>query len=276
MTSLRLAIWQAVPSAKAVRSANVRALAPLRPTAETAVVSGRSLKFLMLVIVAHAAVFWLLHNTTHSLEPPQVQSAPMLVSLIAEPAPQPIAIEKPMAEQPKPVAKPQSPQMIPKKVAVKQTKPEPQPAAIEPDPMPPSPLEIQETIPPEATQQMRAEEASATPAPQIAKVEQAATPQPRQPVVEPPRFGVAYLKNPPPEYPAVSRRMGEEGRVVLRVLVTAEGKPETVEIENGSGSRRLDSAALDAVKKWKFIPAKRDNEPVSAFVLVPLKFALNG
>jgi protein TonB len=49
-----------------------------------------------------------------------------------------------------------------------------------------------------------------------------------------------------------------------------------VEVENGSGSERLDKAALEAVRKWQFIPARRNNEAISAYVLVPVKFSLNG
>jgi len=97
-----------------------------------------------------------------------------------------------------------------------------------------------------------------------------------EPRIEPPSFGVAYLNNPAPAYPSISRRLGEQGRVVLKVLVSAAGEPESVALENGSGSDRLDQAAIDAVKKWRFVPAKRNGESLSAYVLVPLKFSLNG
>ena len=98
-------------------------------------------------------------------------------------------------------------------------------------------------------------------------------PQP-EPVIEPPKFGVAYLQNPAPNYPASSRRAGEEGRVLLRVLVTANGSAETVDLENSSGFEKLDEAAIKAVKKWRFVPAKRSNQAISAYVLVPVKFSL--
>lgn len=91
---------------------------------------------------------------------------------------------------------------------------------------------------------------------------------------EPPKFGVAYLNNPAPEYPRLSQRAGEEGRVLLRVLVSAEGHPESVEIFKSSGYERLDKAALNAVKQWRFEPARKGGKALSAFVNVPLSFSL--
>lgn len=93
--------------------------------------------------------------------------------------------------------------------------------------------------------------------------------------IDPPRFAAAYLHNPAPEYPHISRRMGEQGRVLLRVLVSSTGIADSVQIESSSGSSKLDEAALKAVEKWNFVPAKRSNQPVSAYVLVPVKFSLN-
>ncbi|MCC7313005.1 MAG: TonB family protein [Sulfuritalea sp.] len=81
----------------------------------------------------------------------------------------------------------------------------------------------------------------------------AATPAP----IVPPRFDADYLRNPAPEYPAVSRRMGEEGRVVLRVRVSVQGSPLAVELKQSCGFIRLDEAARAAVEKWRFVPARQ-------------------
>lgn len=89
-----------------------------------------------------------------------------------------------------------------------------------------------------------------------------------------PRFDADYLDNPKPVYPALSRRLGEEGRVVLRVRVAASGLPTEVTLHAGSGSDRLDRAALDAVRRWKFVPARLGDEAVAAAVLVPIVFSL--
>lgn len=94
--------------------------------------------------------------------------------------------------------------------------------------------------------------------------------------VTPPRFNAAYLRNPAPAYPALSRRQREQGKVVLRVLVNAAGGAETVSIHTSSGFGRLDAAALEAVKQWKFVPARQGDRPVPAWVLVPISFTLEG
>ena len=89
-----------------------------------------------------------------------------------------------------------------------------------------------------------------------------------------PRFDAGYLKNPAPAYPPMSRRLGDEGRVVLRVLVEADGRPGEVTIKTSSGFPRLDQAAEDAVRRWKFVPARQGDEAVRAAVLVPIVFNL--
>ena len=98
------------------------------------------------------------------------------------------------------------------------------------------------------------------------------SPPAAQATLTPPRSDAAYLNNPKPEYPAVSLRLGEVGRVVLNVHVSATGAAEQVSVRTSSGSERLDQAALKAVKQWKFIPARRGDEAVAAQVLVPITF----
>lgn len=88
------------------------------------------------------------------------------------------------------------------------------------------------------------------------------------------RFDADYLHNPAPPYPPQARRMSEEGKVILRVEVSAEGRPENVEIKTSSGSGRLDESALRTVRSWRFIPAKRGETAVSSWVLVPIIFKL--
>jgi protein TonB len=92
----------------------------------------------------------------------------------------------------------------------------------------------------------------------------------------PPRFDVAYLDNPKPAYPLSARRMQLEGTVRLRVLVNAAGKAEQVELQATSGSPVLDRSAMDAVRRWRFVPARRGEEAVPAWVVVPIVFTLNG
>lgn len=97
-----------------------------------------------------------------------------------------------------------------------------------------------------------------------------------QEAYQPVSFNAAYLHNPAPDYPSLSRRLGEQGKVLLRVQVTADGAAGSVALQTSSGSTRLDHAALEAVKKWRFIPAKRGGQPFSALVVVPVSFSLEG
>lgn len=91
-----------------------------------------------------------------------------------------------------------------------------------------------------------------------------------------PVFDAAYLNNPRPAYPEAAVRRGVTGVVLLRVLVSVEGRAETVEVERSSGSKLLDEAAIVTVKSsWRFVAAKRGGTPVAATVIVPIKFELN-
>jgi periplasmic protein TonB len=89
-----------------------------------------------------------------------------------------------------------------------------------------------------------------------------------------PQFDVDYLNNPAPNYPALSRRSGEQGRVLLRVFVDELGAAKTVEISHSSGFPRLDIAAAEAVRQWRFVAAHRGDENIAAWVLVPIHFNL--
>jgi protein TonB len=91
----------------------------------------------------------------------------------------------------------------------------------------------------------------------------------------PPRFDAAYLNNPVPLYPPAARRLGVQGKVLLRVQVSVEGRATTVELFQSSGSTALDQAAISAVRKWRFVPAKQGAELAAAWVLVPINFKLN-
>lgn len=89
-----------------------------------------------------------------------------------------------------------------------------------------------------------------------------------------PRVDAGYLDNTKPAYPAIARRMGEQGRVMLRVHVAADGNATEVQLHTSSGSPRLDQSALDTVRRWKFVPARLGQDPVAAWVLVPIAFTL--
>ena len=82
------------------------------------------------------------------------------------------------------------------------------------------------------------------------------------------------LHNEPPEYPEESRTAREQGEVILRVEVTAEGEPARIDVLQSSGFFRLDQAARQAVRYWKFHPALIAGAPVSSEADVPVRFKL--
>jgi protein TonB len=89
-----------------------------------------------------------------------------------------------------------------------------------------------------------------------------------------PGFGAAYLHNLPPAYPFTAKKLKLQGTAVVRVLVSSEGEPKNVELERTSGARILDDAAVETVKRWSFVPARRGNNPITALVNVSIRFQL--
>ncbi len=214
---------------------------------------------LIIVLLTHiVAIYFVLQQSIAPMTRIE-ELQPMLVSLIAPPT-QNVAT----------VIEPTTPKSEAKTVIVKELKKilpiqSPVVRQIEGAPQ----VQVTEnTVLPEASPAL--ESASATQQPVAALQENHSSQE-----IEPPRFGVAYLNNPAPDYPKMARRAGEQGRVLMRVLVSADGAAEDVQIEKSSGSALLDHAALAAVKKWRFIPAKQNNQPLSAYVLVPMKFSLD-
>jgi periplasmic protein TonB len=88
------------------------------------------------------------------------------------------------------------------------------------------------------------------------------------------REGANYLKNPRPAYPGVAQRNGWQGTALLRVQVTPKGKPGAIAIHRSSGKDVLDEAAINAVKKWSFVPATQGGLPVGGVVTVPIVFRI--
>jgi protein TonB len=201
------------------------------------------------VVLAHVAALFALQSMG-LIEIP-IPPVPLMVELIEN------KVEPPKA----PVLKPPKPVITPK----------PKPAAA------PTPVPRQET-PVLATE-------SPTPAPsfEVAKVEKVEKPAPVAPVkavaatpVPPssPVFDADYLHNPSPVYPPLSVNAREEGKVLLSVHVEANGQPSSVEVLKSSGFDRLDKSAVNAVRRWKFTPAKLAGEAVAAWVNVPVNFSL--
>jgi protein TonB len=86
--------------------------------------------------------------------------------------------------------------------------------------------------------------------------------------------GVEYLQPPQPVYPQLARRMGEQGKVILRILVDEQGLPQQVLVQTSSGFARLDEAGRQAAMRALFKPHIEDGRAVAVFVIVPLNFQL--
>jgi protein TonB len=80
--------------------------------------------------------------------------------------------------------------------------------------------------------------------------------------------------NRPPLYPERALRRGEQGQVMLRVRVAADGTPAGVDLAETSGHESLDRAAVAAVLQWRFNPATQAGRPVAAVAEVPVRFRL--
>jgi protein TonB len=121
-----------------------------------------------------------------------------------------------------------------------------------------------------------AQPTAATPPPPVRAPEPApvAPPAPAPPIAAAADSAPRLLSSPAPRYPRNAQRRGIAGTVLLRVHVGTDGKPEDIDLIEGSGSHDLDRAATEAVRRWRFAPAMRGGQPVEAAVQVPITFNL--
>ena len=208
------------------------------------------------VLAAHAALlglFWLTPDAPEPITPPRPLTVSLITPEVEEPEPQPKP--EPTPVPPKPVVKPLPPPPV---LVAERPQPTPQPVLEAPKPVP-APEPVPEVLPP--------------PAPPVV-VAEAPKPAPPPPPPTPPK-AADYLNNPKPPYPALSKRLGEEGIVRLNILVNADGSVAKLEIAKSSGYARLDEVALKTVQSsWKFEPARQAGKPIQAWVIVPIQFTL--
>jgi protein TonB len=183
----------------------------------------------------------------------------------------PLIVELAKKEEP-PVVEP------PKKDPEVRPMPREQPPVIkraQPDPMP-QPV-IEDKVPPVASAPpvLSVPSVPAAPAPVLVAPVAPPPDPPRAPVVPRVRTDAAYLHNPSPSYPMAARRRGDQGTVTVKVLVTAEGLPTNVSLEKTSGYAALDEAAVNAVRSWRFVPAREGTQAVEALYIVPVVYKLN-
>lgn len=218
------------------------------------------------VLAAHAGVAaWALSATVPVRLPPEplrmdVSLVPYVAPAMppAPEAPTPPQAETPPPPIPEPVVSLPPPVRVPEPVATPKRKPKPK--AVEPV--------RQAETPPQAVTDAAPVATAATPSPVSAA--------PAAPALVEARYDADYLRNPPPVYPPMSRRRGEQGKVLVLVAVTPGGLAGEVSLRKSSGYPRLDEAALKAVRGWRFAPARRGDNPVAATVVVPITFRLEG
>lgn len=212
------------------------------------------------VILGHTLLLALLAMQRESAAPKPLDIELSLSA--AEPAP----TAQPLAAKPLPVPTPKpTPTSVAKPMpAAPAVVPVPTPTAVAaPAPISPAAPSAQAVTAPTQSQSDNAQ--SAAPA-------KAAAPQTAATVL--PNADAAYLTNPKPGYPPLSRRLGEQGVVLLNVLVGEGGEVQKLEVAKSSGSTRLDEAASRAVQSWHFAPGKRAGVLQAMWVKVPISFIL--
>lgn len=213
----------------------------------------RNAVIILSVVLFHAVALWALQTGLLRRAAEIVIPAQVLAEFVTPPTPE--------AKEPPPPAQP-PPKPMPRQPVVRQQAPRP---VAKPDPIaaPNAPMGVAEAVPTPVTE-----------APPTPTAPPAPPSPPAPPRIELPSSNAGYLNNPKPTYPAISRRLGEQGKVVLRVFIDAEGNPQQIEIRQSSGYERLDQQALDAVRRWRFVPGKRNGVPEAMWNIVPINFVL--
>ena len=234
---------------------------PDQPTDLPRQLFSRNAVIALMVVVLHAGLIWalqsgLLMRTAELLVPAEV-----LAQFIEPPSPR---LEP---APPTPPVRPLTPAPALQKKAVTKApvRPQAQPLAI-----------ADQTPSPNAPTGSLTPALPSTPAPEVAApVAPPAPPAPPAPAaVQMPSSNADYLQNPKPAYPPLSKRLGEQGKVIVRVLIGIDGVPQKAEIRQSSGFDRLDLAALSTALKWRYVPGKRGGVAEEMWVNVPINFVL--
>lgn len=220
---------------------------------------GRNAAVVGSVVALHVAGLWalqagLLRRAVEVIVPVAVLSEFVTPPAPLEPLipPAPPAPPAPAPAPPRPTRQPRAPAPPPRLPAP------PMPVAIaDPAPAPSAPVGVIAPQPPAPPIGAPVASSAAPPAP----------PAPTAGAQSP--GGARHFDNPEPPYPALSRRLGEEGTVLLNVLIGADGLPQKVEIKQSSGFERLDRQALNTVSHWRFAPRAE-----AAWYLQPVRFVL--
>ncbi len=212
-------------------------------------------------------------------DPPPPEPEPEVVEELPPPEPDVVLIEETIIEPVKiheepPPPKPVPPKPKPKPRVAQKPKPQsaqpapeiqPQQVAAAPVGMPDAPKDAGESVAPPSTEPAKGVSTPGTAA-------GPSSPAEGGPLVI---LDPAYRDPPtPPAYPPRSVMLGQQGQVIVRAAIDQKGNPEEVVVWTSSGFPLLDKAAIDAVKRWRFMPARRGASTVAAWVQVPVNFKL--
>ncbi|WP_247655671.1 energy transducer TonB [Hydrogenophaga aromaticivorans] len=212
----------------------------------------RRLFIVIAVVGFHVLGLWALQTGLLRRAVELVVPVQVMAEFIELPQPQVTPTPPPPQPQPAPV---------PKRVTPPVPRPAPQPVAIaDPTPSPTAATGTTEPQPP-------------APPPQTPMVVAEPAP-PAPPKIELPSSSADYLNNAPPPYPPLSKRLGEQGKVIVRAFIEVNGSASKAEIRTSSGYERLDQTALQTVLKWRYIPGKRAGVPEAMWFNIPINFVL--
>ncbi len=220
---------------------------------------------IFLTLLMHGVLAWWLWQlkTAEPIKPVELMSMEWVED-------KPDVAAPPKVETPPPA--PVEPVDEPEPVLTQQVAPPPPPPIPKEKPKPqPKPQPTKVPVAQSTPTTEAKTESLAPPSPVAASAPPASLPVEQKPLV---RAEADYLNNPKPSYPRLSKRMGEQGEVRLRVLVAVHGRVASVQLSRSSGFERLDEAALESVKQWRFKPATQGGEPLETWVEVPVKFVL--
>lgn len=215
------------------------------------------------VIFFHMAALWALQSGLRSRPVELIVPAEILVEWVTPAAPK--VTPPPPVPTPPPPPQPIPVKRVEKKTPTPAKMPQPMPLAIaDPTPAPTAPVGALEAP------MVTASPETSVPAAVTAK----AAPTPQLPQLVLPSTDADYLQNPKPPYPSLSKRLGEQGKVIVRVLIGVDGTAQKAEIKQSSGFERLDQAALATVLRWRYVPGKRAGVPEAMWFNVPINFVL--
>jgi periplasmic protein TonB len=221
----------------------------------------RQITVVISVIALHVGVLWALQSGLLQRVAEAVVPAEILVEIMAPPAP-------PAPPTPQAVAQPQ-PKVQPK--TPKPAQPAPTPA-VQPTPATLAITPSATTPEPSATTPTAT--AAAPASANSGNTPNAPPAPPAPPKVTQPSTDADYLNNARPQYPPMSKRLNEQGKVVVRALIGTDGTASQASIKSSSGFDRLDQAALATVLKWRYVPGKRGGVPEAMWFDVPVNWVL--